>query len=162
VLCDQEAVAMRRNVKVLLLFSMAWMFVIIYYLQTNGDSKTENRALRLKEGVTMAQYSDDSAPGPAVPMALQSLETTDGRLTWNYFDEAGYVSRGGLRQGEDPYVRNRFNQEASDNLPSNREIPDTRNAMCRRKKWRTDLPATSVIITFHNEARSTLLRTVVR
>jgi polypeptide N-acetylgalactosaminyltransferase len=77
----------------------------------------------------MAQYSDDSAPGPAVPMALQSLETTDGRLTWNYFDEAGYVSRGGLRQGEDPYVRNRFNQEASDNLPSNREIPDTRNAM---------------------------------
>ncbi|EFA01652.1 polypeptide N-acetylgalactosaminyltransferase 2 isoform X1 [Tribolium castaneum] len=152
---------MRRNVKVLLLFSMAWMFVIIYYLQTTGDSKTENRALRLKEGVTMAQYSDDSAPGPAVPMALQSLETTDSRLTWNYFDETGYVSRGGLRQGEDPYIRNRFNQEASDNLPSNREIPDTRNAMCRRKLWRTDLPPTSVIITFHNEARSTLLRTVV-
>ncbi|CAH0561150.1 unnamed protein product [Brassicogethes aeneus] len=157
---------MRRNVKVLLLFSVSWMFVVVYYLQTSADSKTENRALRLKDAVTMAPFSlevpvSGNAPGPNVPLALQSFETTDGRLTWNYFDEGGYVSRAGLREGEDPYVRNRFNQEASDSLPSNREIPDTRNAMCKKRDWRSDLPATSVIITFHNEARSTLLRTIV-
>lgn len=85
--------------------------------------------MRLKENAAFAQYSEDTAQGPAVPMALQSLETTDGRLTWNYFDENGYISRGGLREGEDPYIRNRFNQLASDSLPSNRDIPDTRNAM---------------------------------
>ncbi|XP_074038633.1 polypeptide N-Acetylgalactosaminyltransferase 2 [Leptinotarsa decemlineata] len=155
---------MRRNVKVLVLFSLAWMFVVLYYLQTSRDLKVENKALRLKDGVTMATdaQEDSDAAGPAVPMALQSYETADSRLAWNYFDESGYVAGGRLRKGEDPYLRNKFNQEASDSLPSNREIPDTRNAMCRRKTWRTEnLPATSVIITFHNEARSTLLRTVV-
>lgn len=48
---------------------------------------------------------------------------------WEYFDEAGYIRGGALRTGEDPYIRNRFNQEASDTLPSNRDIPDTRHPM---------------------------------
>ncbi|KAL3265764.1 hypothetical protein HHI36_009965 [Cryptolaemus montrouzieri] len=92
--------------------------------------KGENRALRLKETPTVPAQYEDLASIPGVQLALQgSSETTDGRLTWNYFDEEGYISRSGLRQGEDPYVRNRFNQEASDNLPSNREVADTRNPM---------------------------------
>ena len=42
-------------------------------------------------------------------------------------------------------------------------MPDTRSRACRAQDWSQGpgLSATSVIITFHNEARSTLLRTVV-
>ena len=55
-------------------------------------------------------------------------------------------------------------QEASDKIASNRDVPDTRSKACRAQGWSdvaASLPPTSVIITFHNEARSTLLRTIV-
>ena len=44
-----------------------------------------------------------------------------------YFDERAYISAGALRPGENAYARNKFNQEASDKLPSNRDVPDTRS-----------------------------------
>ena len=47
-------------------------------------------------------------------------------------------------------------------VASNREVPDTRSGACKASDWKQEqFPPTSVIITFHNEARSTLLRTIV-
>nr|XP_018901393.1 PREDICTED: polypeptide N-acetylgalactosaminyltransferase 2-like [Bemisia tabaci] len=166
---------MRRNVKILLLFSVTWMFVVVYYFQTTRDLKPEeNRALRLKDSVSLGLLGmmDSSAAAGgtledvnevsvSTSPQLQPQSSVDSRLSWAYFDERGYIAGGALKPGEDPYSRNKFNQKASDQLPSNRNVPDTRNEMCQKRKWRQDLPATSVIITFHNEARSTLLRTVV-
>lgn len=56
---------------------------------------------------------------------------------------------------------NRFNLMASDRMPLNRSLPDYRRKQCiARYKNIKRLPTTSVIIVFHNEAWSTLLRTV--
>ncbi|XP_041988565.1 polypeptide N-acetylgalactosaminyltransferase 2-like [Aricia agestis] len=143
---------MRRNLKILFLLGGVWIFVLFYYMQPDSSqSKEENIALRLIKAHSDVEEAESS---PASPEDVFGVST--GR---SYFDEAGYVAGGA--KDNDPYVRNRFNQAASDNLPSNRAIPDTRNAMCRLKKYEEDLPQTSVIITFHNEARSTLLRTIV-
>ncbi|KAF4793402.1 Polypeptide N-acetylgalactosaminyltransferase 2 [Turdus rufiventris] len=92
----------------------------------------------------------------------QSVETLPpGKVRWQDFDQDAYVGATVVRSGQDPYARNKFNQVESDKLRMDRSIPDTRHDQCQRKQWRIDLPATSVVITFHNEARSALLRTVV-
>jgi len=85
-----------------------------------------------------------------------------GNVDWQYFDEKSYIETKLVKEGEDAYAKNKFNQAASDRLASNRPIPDTRSGQCKAREWPSrNLPETSVIITFHNEARSTLLRTIV-
>ncbi|EDW31460.1 GL10955 [Drosophila persimilis] len=55
---------------------------------------------------------------------------------------------------------NSFNLLASDRIPLNRTLKDYRTPECRDKKYDSGLPSTSVIIVFHNEAWSVLLRTI--
>lgn len=55
---------------------------------------------------------------------------------------------------------NQFNLLASDRIALNRTLPDVRMKACKNKKLPDLLPATSIVIVFHNEAWSTLLRTV--
>ncbi|KAL1139494.1 hypothetical protein AAG570_006478, partial [Ranatra chinensis] len=126
-----------------------FFYVLIFCFQNE-----ENRGLRLKGGLELLEAS------PGVVESTPSVGSS--AASWGYLDERAYIANGGLKPGEDPYARNKFNQLASDTLPSNRHIPDTRAEMCKSKVFKPDkLPPTSVIITFHNEARSTLLRTVV-
>ncbi|NWR35926.1 GLT13 acetylgalactosaminyltransferase, partial [Tachuris rubrigastra] len=55
---------------------------------------------------------------------------------------------------------NQFNLMASDLIALNRSLPDVRLDGCKTKVYPEELPNTSVVIVFHNEAWSTLLRTV--
>uniref|UniRef100_A0A3P9NL25 Polypeptide N-acetylgalactosaminyltransferase 6 n=1 Tax=Poecilia reticulata TaxID=8081 RepID=A0A3P9NL25_POERE len=61
------------------------------------------------------------------------------------------------------FKKNQFNQFASDRISLHRDLgKDTRPPDCLKQKFlrRPGLPTTSVIIVFHNEAWSALLRTV--
>lgn len=59
------------------------------------------------------------------------------------------------------WLNNAFNQYASDLISVHRSLPDPRDEWCKEPgRYRTNLPATAVIICFHNEAWSVLLRTV--
>ncbi|KAF7989983.1 hypothetical protein HCN44_008657 [Aphidius gifuensis] len=55
---------------------------------------------------------------------------------------------------------NQFNLMASDMIALNRSLKDVRLEGCKSKKYPKYLPTTSIVIVFHNEAWSTLLRTV--
>lgn len=55
---------------------------------------------------------------------------------------------------------NRFNLLASDRIPLNRSLPDVRRSSCKLKSYANVTIRASIIVVFHNEAWSTLLRTV--
>ncbi|XP_051902151.1 polypeptide N-acetylgalactosaminyltransferase 10-like isoform X1 [Hippocampus zosterae] len=58
------------------------------------------------------------------------------------------------------YRENGFNIYVSDRISLNRSLPDIRHPNCKRKLYAEKLPSTSIIIPFHNEGWSSLLRTV--
>ncbi|KAF3841157.1 hypothetical protein F7725_007019 [Dissostichus mawsoni] len=58
------------------------------------------------------------------------------------------------------YRENGFNIYVSDRISLNRSVPDIRNPNCIKKLYADKLPNTSIIIPFHNEGWSSLLRTV--
>lgn len=61
------------------------------------------------------------------------------------------------------WERHQFNEFVSDLISVRRSLPDPRDAYCKRSDLylpANELPSTSVIIIFHNEAWSTLLRSV--
>ncbi|XP_019361643.1 PREDICTED: polypeptide N-acetylgalactosaminyltransferase 10 [Gavialis gangeticus] len=58
------------------------------------------------------------------------------------------------------YRENGFNIFVSDRISLNRSLPDIRHPNCKNKLYLEKLPNTSVIIPFHNEGWSSLLRTV--
>lgn len=59
------------------------------------------------------------------------------------------------------YKVNGFNARASDDIALNRSLHDLRHPKCRDKVYLADLPRASVVVPFHNEHWSTLLRTAV-
>ncbi|XP_055923316.1 putative polypeptide N-acetylgalactosaminyltransferase 9 isoform X2 [Eupeodes corollae] len=62
---------------------------------------------------------------------------------------------------DEGWTNNAFNQYASDLISVHRSLPDPRDAWCKEPgRYLKNLPATDVIICFHNEAWSVLLRTV--
>ena len=55
---------------------------------------------------------------------------------------------------------NQFNLLASEMISLNRSLSDVRLSQCKSKVYPSLLPTTSIVIVFHNEAWTTLLRTV--
>lgn len=108
--------------------------------------------------------------GPKPDWSESALSISDELLNTNNYEPDPEMGRDGRPVYLPGYPKdrmqllysiNRFNLVASDKISVDRKLPDARKAACRKNKFNIDeLPSTSVIIVFHNEAWSTLARTV--
>lgn len=96
---------------------------------------------------------------------------------WNHLLRTGAKNASEPSNGNSStFQRHYFNVDRSDHIGADRQLPDTRHASCITRDYQLPSPfskstttqgrepfataTTSVIITFHNEATSTLLRTI--
>ena len=95
----------------------------------------------------------------AMPEGSCGLE---GGLGWQQLDWRGYQALDvGAEEREDPLARFALDVVVSAGLAPNRSVPDLRDPACLALAPSTPLPSVTVIITYRNEPRSTLLRTLV-
>ncbi|XP_049640146.1 polypeptide N-acetylgalactosaminyltransferase 14 [Suncus etruscus] len=123
---------------VLPLFGVLWLTVLLLFW------------------VTKIKFEVPAADQVQTPKTLDA----DWDDPWDKFDERKYLNAKKWRVGDDPYKLYAFNQRESERISSNRAVPDTRDKRCSLLTYCRDLAPTSIIITFHNEARSALLRTI--
>uniref|UniRef100_T1KB10 Polypeptide N-acetylgalactosaminyltransferase n=1 Tax=Tetranychus urticae TaxID=32264 RepID=T1KB10_TETUR len=103
-------------------------------------------AKRFNQNAVIPMPIDDSKKGPGElgkPVVLPTNVSSEVQ---------SLVSKG--------WEDNAFNQYISDMISLRRSLPDVRDPQCKNEKYHENLPQTSVIICFHNEAWSVLLRTV--
>ncbi|XP_013399939.1 polypeptide N-acetylgalactosaminyltransferase 13-like isoform X2 [Lingula anatina] len=73
---------------------------------------------------------------------------------------AGVFLQGEEKKNADELAKKEaFNIIASDGIALDRSLPDVRNPACKSVEYPKDLPTASVVIIFHNEAWTPLLRT---
>ncbi|XP_047199512.1 polypeptide N-acetylgalactosaminyltransferase 10 [Hippoglossus stenolepis] len=93
------------------------------------------------------------------------------RKDWHDYDTRETFVAGNGEQGkafpltdsdrvDQAYRENGFNIYVSDRISLNRSVPDIRHPNCKLKLYSEKLSNTSIIIPFHNEGWSSLLRTV--
>ncbi|KAJ8731538.1 hypothetical protein PYW07_004702 [Mythimna separata] len=114
---------------------------------TSTKRKSETYGNNLSDGLgVIAAPGSDNAPGElGKPVILPKTGISD--------DAKQAVSEG--------WKKNAFNQYVSDLISVRRKLPDPRDEWCKVPgRYLEDLPQTSVVICFHNEAWSVLLRTV--
>ncbi|XP_061698140.1 polypeptide N-acetylgalactosaminyltransferase 13 isoform X2 [Syngnathoides biaculeatus] len=135
---------MRRLVycKVVLTTSLVWVlvdvFLLLYFSECNKcDDRKDGSLLPALRAVISRSHEGPGEMGKSVNIPKEDHEKM-----------------------KELFKINQFNLMASDMIALNRSLPDVRLDGCKTKVYPDNLPNTSIVIVFHNEAWSTLLRTV--
>lgn len=76
-----------------------------------------------------AKRVDNNDQDEAIQNGHLEAQNDNENTVFTKFDEISYIYETRLKTGEDAYKKYAFNQEASDRIPSDRVIPDSRHYM---------------------------------
>ncbi|XP_043549712.1 polypeptide N-acetylgalactosaminyltransferase 13 isoform X2 [Chiloscyllium plagiosum] len=128
--------------KIVLATSLVWVlldvFLLLYFSECNKCDDKKDRSLL-----------------PALRAVISRAQEGPGEM-----GKAVLIPKEDQEKMRDLFKINQFNLMASDMIAFNRTLPDVRLEGCKTKVYQDNLPDTSVVIVFHNEAWSTLLRTI--
>ena len=112
---------------------------------------------RIEAHMSGTPLSEQGTPAPGLPQADIERDTA---LLQN--EQTRLLDPDEQYAKKQLFERNQFNQFISDKLPLTRAFPDARDPGCLELRYYPTwaLPTTSVVIIFHNEAISVLMRTV--
>uniref|UniRef100_A0AC35FG09 Polypeptide N-acetylgalactosaminyltransferase n=1 Tax=Panagrolaimus sp. PS1159 TaxID=55785 RepID=A0AC35FG09_9BILA len=164
--------------RAILLTSLGWLVIdVIILFYTLDNSAVQTRNVLRGERLTLEKVDAAAPPSAQVEKQQHKEEHVDPEteealnklLAGTSFDTSGPGSNGeGVNidpskdaEMKEMFKQNQFNLMASNIISVNRTLPDYRSSKC---KTNTDsisvkeLPSVSIIIVFHNEAWTTLLR----
>ncbi|XP_068627786.1 N-acetylgalactosaminyltransferase 6-like [Battus philenor] len=145
------------------LLTITILVILLYIVKTFNDVSSGSKWLPLKEALKNEEHEKNYF----VPKSLKKID-------WHNYKQIEYErKRKGIgEQGlpaklpsseasleEKLYSVNGFNGALSDKIPLNRSLPDIRHPGCKNRRYIESLPTVSVVVPFHNEHWSTLLRT---
>lgn len=143
--------------KVIILTSLVWLmldvFILMYFTDCSGQNNCQDGGQKDKKIVKPGGILSNIMPAVFKP----SVPNGPGEN-----GKAVIIPKSEEKKMKEMFKINQFNLMASDMIALNRTLPDVRMDACKKKTYPEvhKLPATSVVIVFHNEAWSTLLRTV--
>ncbi|MFH4978727.1 hypothetical protein AB6A40_005436 [Gnathostoma spinigerum] len=153
--------------KAVLLTSCVWFLVdvaALFYFLDHGASRTLTKLRGERHSSvesTVRERSTLAVIDPQINAFLKGLIfAKDGP---GEMGSAVHIDSSLEEEKKAKFKLNQFNLMASDMISINRSLPDYRSSKCRisaSKYKEVRLPDVSIIIVFHNEAKSTLLRTI--
>ncbi|XP_061616079.1 polypeptide N-acetylgalactosaminyltransferase 4 isoform X2 [Phyllopteryx taeniolatus] len=144
------------------LFFLLWVLWLGYILLVLSPSPSSSASSRdtLEPEPRKRDVSEPADGKPAAPVYAKPPADDDAPGEWGRAANPD-LSPEEKTQAQDSVERYAINIFVSDKISLHRHIKDSRMPACRSKQFDyRRLPTTSVIITFYNEAWSTLLRTI--
>lgn len=159
--------------KIVLATSLVWFIcgvvLMMYYTDCIGDNSAACQSFRSQKtkGISLRAQRLFQLTEPSTTSADENFRYwSPVVVNSNPSHWPGEMGRAVVIPPEEEELRrekfklNQFNLLASDRIALNRTLPDVRAEGCKTKTYAPRLPATSIVIVFHNEAWSTLLRTI--